>query len=279
MADAADSGESWRTDLFDIPGYLDAIGVRPAEPSLELLEAVHSAHVHAFPFANIDVLFGAHPGVSPDAVHEQLIRRRRGGYCFEHAQMFAAALEYLGFSVRRSLGRVHDMSNTRTHMTVIVRLGGRRWLCDPGFGYSISRPIAMEAGASHMEGGREFSVDRVDDGGSVLWVLKRDGEVQHYQDELTVHPADARSGHFFTSRHEDSPFTQHLMVMRHMPDAHITVTEAAQTVRVPGQDSVHTRLSVDEVVAAIQELGVSLAAGEDERLAAVVRGLRRAQER
>ncbi|MFD6894596.1 arylamine N-acetyltransferase [Rhodococcus sp. NPDC060086] len=268
-------GESWRTDLFDIPAYLSAVDVHPAEPTLELLEELHGKHVRTFPFGNVDVLLGAHPGVAPDVVQNQLIRRRRGGYCFEHSQIFAAALEHLGFSVRRSLGRVHALSNARTHMTVIVTIAGDRWLCDPGFGFSITGPIALKDGAVRVEGDREFGMRELTDQGNTVWALNRGGKAEHYADESPVHPADVRAGHFVTSREENSPFVNHLMVMRHMPYAHVTLTESARTVRAPGRETEHTELSVAEVVDTVLELGILLDEEEVDALTTVVTRLRK----
>lgn len=254
------TGSSWRTDLFDVPEYLDVVGVAAGEPSLDLLGRLHRAHVHTIPFANVDVLLGRHPGVTPDRIQERLVRTRRGGYCFEHAQLFAAALEHLGFRVRRALGRVGSISGFRTHMTVVVRLDGRAWLCDPGFGFSVTGPIALEDGASRDEGGRRFGVERADDAGSGVWVLTLDGRPQHYSDELTVHPADVLAGHLVTSRGDHSPFPRRLMAMRHTPAGHVTVTEWARTVRAPGEATRHEDLTVDEVVDAVRDLGVDLGA-------------------
>lgn len=267
-------GQSWRTDLLDVPDYLRAVGIRPAAPTLGLLEDLHTAHVRTFPFGNVDVLLGTHPGVAPDAVQDQLVRRRRGGYCFEHAQLFAAALEHLGFSVRRALGRVHRLSSTRTHMTVIVELDGRRWLCDPGFGFSITGPIALADGAVRDEGDRAFTVRRCTDQGATVWALTRAGNVEHYVDEQPVHPADVRAGHFVTSGERHSPFVGHLMVMRHLPHAHVTVTEHARTVRAPGHATEHTALSAADVVRTVRDLGIVLDDTEAAALTAVVQRLR-----
>ncbi len=266
------TGASWGTELFDIPEYLKVIGLdlggaEGAGPTVELLAALHEAHVRALPFANVDVLLGTHPGVTPDAVQDQLARRGRGGYCFEHAQIFAAAAEHLGFPVRRALGRVHSLTNTRTHMTVIVEAGGRWWLCDPGFGYSLIRPLPFEDGATQDLGGRLARLDLRDDDRPV-WVLSRDGAVEHWIDELHPKPADVRTGHHITSTERYSPFIAHLMVMRHMPYGHVTVTEGARTVRAPGRPTEHAEITVAEAVDGVRELGVRLADGEAERLAA-----------
>lgn len=56
------------------------------------MDALHEAHVRAFTFDNIDLLLGTHPGVDLDAVQQKFVTRGRGGYCFEHAVLFSAAL-------------------------------------------------------------------------------------------------------------------------------------------------------------------------------------------
>ena len=72
--------------------------------------------MRTFTFDNIDVLLEQHPGVGLDAVQAKFVGRGRGGYCFEHATLFAAALERLGYPVERRLGRVGDPSEkARTH--------------------------------------------------------------------------------------------------------------------------------------------------------------------
>ncbi|HIW69240.1 MAG TPA: arylamine N-acetyltransferase [Candidatus Dietzia intestinipullorum] len=270
----APRGESWRTELFDLPAYFDAIGVARGEPSLEMLTRLHEAHVHTFPFANVDVLLGRARGVDPETVQDQLVRRRRGGYCFEHAQIFAAALEHLGFTIRRALGRVHRIDNSRTHMSVVAHVEGRRWLCDPGFGFSLTAPIELTDGATRDENGRTLTVHRYDDGGSPVWALDRDGATQHFTDEHTVHPIDVHTGHFVTSRSTHAPFTQHLTVMKHTDDGHVTLTENALTVRRRGDDTEHRELSVDDVVNRAQELGVRLQTGEDRLLAEALTRIR-----
>ena len=94
----------WLTEQLDLGAYLRRIGAQPAPPSWAALDALHEAHVRAFSFDNIDVLLDQHPGVRLDAVQEKFVGRGRGGYCFEHAVLFAAALERLGYD---EIGRAH----------------------------------------------------------------------------------------------------------------------------------------------------------------------------
>src|SRR3954453_22359587 len=185
------AADDWGTDALDLEGYLARLGVPARTPSRQALDELHEAHVRTFTFDNIDVLLGRHPGVSLDAVQEKFVGRGRGGYCFEHATIFAAALERLGYDVRRHLGRVGDpatgQQQGRTHMVVEVVLDGHRLLCDPGFGMSLLRPIALADGAEddYLPGWRYRTAGT--DAGWVLSRLREGGwEVCHTTDELPV---------------------------------------------------------------------------------------------
>lgn len=275
MQDQALAGASWHLGEYDVDAYLALLGVGRRAPGMELLEELHQAHVSTIPFANVEVLLGAHPGVGPATVQRQLVERGRGGYCFEHAQLFAAVLQGLGFTVRRHLGRVHSPHNTRTHMTVEVALGESRYLTDPGFGFSLRGPLRMADGARRDEGGRIFELryDVVDDTGR--WTLRRDGEVQHITDELTVQPVDVRTAHVITSTEAGSGrFTRSLVAPRHTEEGHVTVTEATRTVRAPGRATVHEQITERDAVDAVRDLGVRLVDDEPDRLLRVLQGWR-----
>lgn len=271
--DTADRA-SWGIEAYDVAAYLDAVGLPPefgeASPTLGTLKALHVAHVRSLPFSNVQVLLGDHPGVAPDAVFAQLVERRRGGYCFEHAQLFAGILERLGFSVTRRLGRVGGPENSRTHLTVEVSIDGRAYLCDPGFGFSLREPMPWEDGAEHVENDRVFSLVRTGQGASTAWEFRRDGELQHVVDELPVVPVDAAAGHAVTSTTTLGPFTRHLMVMRHTDNGHVTVTEGGRTVREWGSETRKERLSPADVVAAVEDAGVRIDRRERERLVEAV---------
>lgn len=268
------SPSPWDITAFPVSEYLACVGVSAGPPSVELLEQLHTAHVHTFPFSNVEVLLDSHPGVQPATVADQLLRRRRGGYCFEHAQLFAGVLEQLGFSVHRGLGRVRSLESARTHTVVFVDLEGTRYLCDPGFGFSITGPVALQDGATRDEAGRTFSVGRTTDHGWGLWTLSYDGHMQHAFDEATVHLADLGMGHLLTSTHPNSVFRNNLMLMKWTPEGHVTVTQDGTTLRRPGQATEQVALSAQEVVERVVALGVSLTQEEQQRLEDLVIKLR-----
>lgn len=271
--------DAWQTDRLDLDGYLARLGVPAREPSRSALDELHEAHVRAFTFDNVDVLLRRHPGVSLDALSEKFVDRGRGGYCFEHSTVVAAALERLGYDVRRHLGRVGDpgqgTQQARTHMVVEVVLDGERLLCDPGFGMSLLRPIPMTDGAEddYLPGWR-YRLRRTDAGEWVLSRLREDGwEVAHTSDELAVHPLDVVMGHHFTSTFPGSHFTSGLMLTRHLDGRHVTVTHESLTVRTPGEPTEHRPLREGEVEEWLATLDARLTPVEQARLLDTLRTL------
>lgn len=265
--------DPWQIDRLDLDGYLGRLGLAARAPDRAALDELHEAHVARFTFDNIDVLLEQHPGVAIDALNEKFVGRGRGGYCFEHATIFAAALERLGFDVRRHLGRVGDPATGtvqgRTHMTVEVRLDGERLLCDPGFGMSLVRPVLLADGAESDQRGWPYRVRRSPDGGWELHRLREEGwELTHTVDELPVLPVDVVMGHHYTSTFPTSHFRSGLMITRHEDGRHVTVTGTALTVRRPGEPTEHRDLADGELAEWLRALAVPLTADEEQRLLA-----------
>jgi arylamine N-acetyltransferase len=273
------SADVWQVDRLDLDGYLARVGVPARAPGRPALDELHEAHVRAFTFDNIDVLLGQHPGVSLDAIQEKFVGRGRGGYCFEHSTIFAAALERLGYPVRRHLGRVGDPAagtqQARTHMVVEVGLDDQRLLCDPGFGMSLLRPIPMTDGAEddYLPGWR-YRLRRTDAGDWAMSRLRDDGwEVAHTTDVQEVRPVDVVVGHHFTSTFPGSHFTTGLMVTRHLAGRHVTATHESLTIRTPGEPTEHRPLRDGELEEWLSTLGARLSPGERSRLLEKLRTL------
>ncbi|WP_165168365.1 arylamine N-acetyltransferase family protein [Rothia uropygialis] len=264
------SGTPWDIGAYDVETYLDQIGVVDAHRApldLDLVRRIYGGHVRTYPFSNVQVLLGDHPGVTAHAVQQSIVERHRGGYCFEHSQLFAGVLQRLGFSVDLFLGRVHSPDNSRTHLSVVVTVGDHSYLCDPGFGFSLREPMLISENGEHIEGDRTFTLVKHGSAASEVWELQRDGEPQHFTDRLPVMPVDVRSGHLVTSTAGFGPFTEHLMVMRHTAEGHVTVTEEARTFRSAGQSTRREELDPVDTATAVEALGVHMTSHEKERLA------------
>src|SRR5947199_10862339 len=90
-----------------IEEYLRRVGVAPPHsPTLDTLRRLHVAHRETFLFENLSIQAGGGISLALGDLERKFLDQRRGGYCFEHNLLFAAALREAGFSPATLLGRV-----------------------------------------------------------------------------------------------------------------------------------------------------------------------------
>ena len=87
------------------------------------LAALHYLHPLAIPFENLDSWSGHTPLLDEAAVFTKLVDAGRGGYCFEHNQLFLRALLALGFNVQTLAARVIQPGQPlpRTHKVLLIQ--------------------------------------------------------------------------------------------------------------------------------------------------------------
>jgi arylamine N-acetyltransferase len=208
--------------MIDMQSYLDRVGYRGGtEPTLETLRALVAAHNGAIPFENLDPLLGVPVyDVGPAALADKLVRRRRGGYCYEHNGVMGYVLEALGYGVERLAGRVVWMKTSdelpaRTHHVLSVEvpdIDGRQ-LVDVGFGgQTLTSPIRLEAGPAQRTRHEPYRLRERSDG-YVLEAEIRDDWHPLYTFTTRPQPLiDLQVGSWFTSTHPDSHFVTGLNV-------------------------------------------------------------------
>lgn len=150
------------TDMtLDLDGYFERIDYHgAAEPTLGVLQDLITAHTRTIPFENLDPLLGVPiDDLSPEALTDKLVRRLRGGYCYEQNGLMGYVLEELGFGVRRLGARVvwtlaPDApigSQTHTLLAVTLPDGQQPYLVDVGFGgQTPTSPIRLETGTAQQ---------------------------------------------------------------------------------------------------------------------------------
>jgi N-hydroxyarylamine O-acetyltransferase len=137
---------------FDLDAYLERIGYSgPRTATLDTLEAVHALHPAAIPFENLNPLLGWTVALDVDSLQAKMVGGGRGGWCFEHNTLFRHVLEALGFSVTSLAARVlwnappDRPVGPRSHMLLLVHLGGRPYIADVGFGGNVlTSPLRLE---------------------------------------------------------------------------------------------------------------------------------------
>lgn len=217
-------GDEWQSDRLDLAAYLARIGEGGGPPTTATLDRLHRAHVASVPFENFDLVLGREIRVDIDGVARKLVHGRRGGYCYEHGVLFAAALEQLGFRVRRLLARVGhhpERPRARTHMTLHVRADDGERLADVGFGSGLLAPLPWD-GDEHPQDGWAYRLVTLEDGARELQERGTgDWSTLYGFSPEPQHASDVMMANYFTSTHPSSPFVGRPVAMRRLPDQRI----------------------------------------------------------
>ncbi len=204
----------------DLDAYLDRIGVRRSAS----LARLHTAHVCAIPFENLDPHRGVPVALDPAGLQRKLVTARRGGYCFEHNLLFKAVLEALGAEVELMLARVRwgappGVVRPMSHLVLRVTADGATWHADVGFGAgTLLEPIPFGPGGPYEQQGWRF---RVVEEGDLLVLQTAGGGEWHDVYAFSQRPVpaiDVEVSNWFTCTHPSSAFVSGLIIARQLPD-------------------------------------------------------------
>ena len=85
---------------MDIRDYLKRMNYQGSlEPTLQMLQALQMAHLLAIPFENLSIHYGQPIILQEETLYDKIVKRQRGGFCYELNGLFAWLLQQLGFSV------------------------------------------------------------------------------------------------------------------------------------------------------------------------------------
>jgi N-hydroxyarylamine O-acetyltransferase len=242
--------------VLELGAYLERIGFAGARPPVAdaaTLRALHRGHVTAIPFENLDPLRGVPASLEVSDLQRKLVRERRGGYCFEHNSLLAAALVALGYEVEQLLGRVgfrKSAARPKSHLLLRVRdAAGDLWHADVGFGAGqrvggLLEPIPFGPDGEYEQSGWRYRVERF---GSelVLMALSTDGEWSDMYSFVpeSVPQIDIETSNWFASTHPRSRFTSQIIVAVHDGDTRTLLSDAEGTPRLLTQTPTEQRAS------------------------------------
>jgi N-hydroxyarylamine O-acetyltransferase len=282
--DEATVTDEWSVGNLDLDAYLRRIGYAGSlDPSHATLAALHRAHLAAIPFENLDLMLGRGVRVDFDSIQAKLVYANRGGYCYEHGQLFGAALERLGYQVDRLLARVGpdgEPARPRTHLTLRVTADAGTWLADVGFGNSPPGPLELakpdsSTGPQELDG---WIYEILPDDAAETWKVRelQAGEwitLYRYEDR-PVYPADVVMSNHYTATYPESWFTWQPIVARRYPDAVHAMVGRMYTITTPGHVKNRRTLTDEEFAVALSEVfGMTFTDEELATLVAAPRGV------
>jgi N-hydroxyarylamine O-acetyltransferase len=210
--------------------YLDRIGThRPDEPDRASLARLQLAHLETVPFENLDIARGVPIVTELAAVADKVVRRRRGGYCFEVNALFGSLLTSLGYEVRLLAARVARDDGTygrpfaHLALDVVDPDGGPSLLTDVAFGDGLTAPLPIVADVVSLDRDRRVRLVRDGDG----WVYEDDRHgtwAPLYTFDL-VHRSrsDFDEMNRWQQTSPESRFTQQTICTRLTPEGRITI--------------------------------------------------------
>lgn len=241
----------WNSEELDLDAYLAFLKCEgDRTPTIETLRALQRAHVLTVRWDTLDSFLYREVRLDLPSLQDKLIRRGRGGYCYEHVTLFAAALEKLGFdftavSARVQLGADSRRPRPATHAMLLVEVDGTRWLSDVGFGASPLEPIELVDGAKSEAGPWPYLLrwQEITDG-SPGWAVHQLGDgpegpqgwtVRQVFTENPQYPIDFTVGNHYVASNDRSPFVLRPFVQRMRADRSDTLDALTWTTEYPGR--------------------------------------------
>jgi N-hydroxyarylamine O-acetyltransferase len=240
-----------------ITAYLARIGVpRPALLDGAALATLHRAHQEAIPFENLSIHLDEPISLDPGDVLDKIVRRGRGGFCYELNGGLAELLRALGADVRLVSARVHTgegrFGPPFDHLALIVRTadGGGPWLVDVGFGSNAVHPLRLDDRQEQADPAGVFLLADVEDGDVEV---RKDGEPQ-YRVELRPRALDDFAPTcWYQQTSPRSHFTRSLICSRLTGDGRVTLFGRVLVRTVGGVRSEEPLEGDDAVLAAYRE--------------------------
>jgi N-hydroxyarylamine O-acetyltransferase len=244
---------------MDVDAYLERIGVTgPVRPTREDLARLQLAHLLSVPFENLDIPAGRPISLDQDALFDKIVRRRRGGFCYELNGLFARLLELVGFPVTLLSARVIDpfegtLGPEFDHLLLRVECEGTR-LVDVGYGESARQPVALRAGAEHTD--RGIAAYRLERDGDVWELLARTQATEEWRAEYRFDLTPRRITDFAATcswQQTDSPFFSRRRICTiARPDGRLTLLDDRLIVR-RGDERTERQVVEDEVPTLLRE--------------------------
>ena len=214
-------------DHETVAAYLDRIGVTgPAASDAAGLRTLHQAHQRTVPFENLSIHLAEPISLDQPDLIDKIVRRRRGGFCYELNGAFALLLEALGARVSRVGARVYGeagLSPPLDHLALIVRPadGTGPWLADVGFGSHSDYPLRLYARDDQDDPAGRFRLADADDGDIDV---SKDGKPQYRLERRERSLADCVPTCWYQQTSPLSHFTQSTICSRLTPGGRVSVS-------------------------------------------------------
>ncbi|XP_036313027.1 arylamine N-acetyltransferase 1-like [Pipistrellus kuhlii] len=140
---------------MDIEAYFERIGYQNSRNKLDLetLTDILQHQIQTIPFENLNIHCGEPMELGLEAVFDQIVRKKRGGWCLQINQILHWALTTMGFDTTMLGSCVYNVVAERygrapIHLLLMVTLCGRKYIVDAGYGssFQMRQPLELISG-------------------------------------------------------------------------------------------------------------------------------------
>jgi N-hydroxyarylamine O-acetyltransferase len=236
-----------------VDDYLARIGAdRPQRADLEALRTLQRAHLGTVPFENLSIHLGEEIRLDDEGLLDKIVRRRRGGFCYEVNGAFALLLRHLGYTVTMHSARTWGRDGygiPMDHLALQVHLDGVAWLVDVGFGRFIHYPIRLDTTAPQPDPGGVYVVTPHDNpaGRPDLDISSDDGH-EYRLDARPLELADFGPTCWYQQTSPRSHFTRSLTCSRLTDDGGRVTLSGHKLIRTQNNERTETMLTDEETM-------------------------------
>jgi len=249
-------------DHQTVLAYLNRVGVSaPIACDAAGLRTLHRAHQLTVPFENLSIHLAEPVSLDEHDLIDKIVRRRRGGFCYELNGGFALLLEALGARVRRVAARVYGAAGLGPpfdHLALIVRPadGSGPWLADVGFGSHSDYPLLAESRDDQEDLAGRF---RLADAGDGDVDVLRDGKPQYRFETRERSLADCVPTCWWQQTSPLSHFTRSTICSRLTPGGRVSIS-GRMLIQTQSGARTEQRLDTDDALLAAyrEHFGVEL---------------------
>lgn len=216
---------------MNISNYFERLGIQAsADADLRLLNTIQQAHLFAVPFENLDIHYGVPILLDIDRFYDKIIRRKRGGFCYEINGLLSWLLTELGFDVTIIAAGVHKEQERfgpmKEHLALLVQLEDQAYLVDAGFGRFSMHPLPIVYDRSVSDPLGTYKFERQADERIVLSSLQDSGWVPGYIFSKAPRVLDDfKERCHFQQTSSESHFTKQKMITTLNPAGRVTLHE------------------------------------------------------
>jgi N-hydroxyarylamine O-acetyltransferase len=210
--------------------YLERINYEGSTAAnLATLQALQRHHLLRVPFENLDIHLGRPIVLDLEKIFDKVVKRKRGGFCYELNGLFCELLRRLGYQVRRIAANVYDKEKgyglDYDHLSLLVTLDGIDYLTDVGFGKFTFTPLKLQTDKIQQDEQGEFVIHTTEEG--YFRVSKKEDKAwvpQYIFQSQGREYAEFEPMCHYHQTSPDSHFTSKILMSLMKPDGRVTIT-------------------------------------------------------